>query len=141
MATLRQEADEILNRANQAIQGAMNAQIAEGAKGILSAAVKEIVYPNYEPTEYVRRRDSGGLSDRDMYEVTEDGGGGDVHEIIVADNRHEVGVVESGTGYTWIHSQIYRMQPYPRPYFSYADARVEADPFFDFALEYALRSV
>ena len=141
MATLRQEADEILNRANQAIQGAMNAQIAEGAKGILSAAVKAYVYPKYDPTQYIRRKDSGGLSDRDMYEVTEDGSGGDTHEIVVADNRHEVGVVESGTGYTWTHSQIYQWQPYPRPYFPLADAQIEADPFFDFALEYALRSV
>lgn len=141
MATLRQEADEILNRANQAIQGAMNAQIAEGAKGILSAEVKRSVYPLYDPTQYVRRMDSGGLSDRDVYEVTEDGNAGDAHEIVIADNRPEVGVVESGTGYTWTYSVIYQMQPFPRPYFLLADARIEVDPFFDFALEYALRSV
>ena len=25
-------------------------------------------------------------------------------------------IVESGTGYTWDKSEIYRMQPFPRPY-------------------------
>lgn len=125
MATLTEEANALMDRANELISVSMNEEITEMAKYLLSQSVKENVYPLYSPTQYNRRMDEGGLSDVRTYEATADDSTGDLHEIQIADNRYEVGVVESGEGYTWKRSMIYQMQPYPRPYFSPADEKVQ----------------
>ncbi|WP_127566596.1 hypothetical protein [Paenibacillus xylaniclasticus] len=98
----------------------------EGAETVtkeMSETIKDVTYNEYDPSEYVRRMDGGGISDVRNYTVeiigdntisiTNDATGADddfgkpLDEIIV-----------SGTGYTWKNSGIYKMQPYPRDFYS-----------------------
>lgn len=125
MAISSDDPEKLMSEVNAKLAIFMNVVAVTIAKGQIAQAVVDHVYPSYiySPSEYKRRMANGGLIDMDLYEVVEDSGSSDVHEIVVSDNRHEVGVVESGTGYTWSESRIYKMQPYPRPYFKTADEK------------------
>lgn len=121
---VRQEADAILTRAKQAIASALNNEIAQIAKDNIQFRVESNVYPEYSPTMYERRMREGGLADTNLYQASVDEGS---LTLTVRDDRHEVGVVESGEGYTWEDSDIYDMQPFPRPYFQDAENDVVLD--------------
>lgn len=112
----------IVNRAKSLVNQALAGEIAEMAKNEIAYMVETAVYPAYSPTEYKRRGTGGGLADKSLYEVTN----GDM-TLTVSDNRREVGVVESGIGYQWENSQIYKMQPFPRPYFEQAEQNTAED--------------
>ena len=120
--SLLSEGTAIVNQARSLVNQALAGEIAEMAKNEIAYMVESAVYPRYTPTEYVRRGTAGGIADRDMYEVTP----GDL-TLTVSDNRREVGVVESGVGYTWEGSLIYRLQPFPRPYFAQAEQNTAED--------------
>lgn len=116
------EGTAIVNQAKALVNQALAGEIADMAKNEISYMVQAAVYPAYSPTEYERRGMEGGLADTSKYQVTTD----DL-SLTVSDNRHEVGVVESGVGYTWQHSRIYKMQPFPRPYFEQAEQNTATD--------------
>lgn len=120
--SIASEGEAILNRAKAQVNQALAGEIADMAKNEISYMVQAAVYPAYSPTQYKRRGMSGGIADKNQYTATN----GDM-SLTVADDRPEVGVVESGVGYTWEHSRIYLMQPYPRPYFQQAEENTVAD--------------
>lgn len=128
MAIKSTDPEEIISAANVTISAYMNGDIMDVCKDIISNTVHATVYPAYDPDVYKRREDAGGLSDKREYYTEEDGNPwGYDHQIRIFDDRHEVGVVTFGTGYTWKRSRIYKMQPFPRPYFSRADKEVQAE--------------
>lgn len=111
--------DEIINEVNGEITFLMNTDIAEAAKDALVKSTFDNVYSKYSSPAahpYVRRMLTGGIADKNLYEVIQDAGGSSIHEIVIKDDRPEVGYIERGV-YNWIRSAIFWMQPYPRPYF------------------------
>ena len=122
--SLSSEAEAILQRADLAINTALETDIAQIADECIQFRVQSNVYAKYEPTEYERRGTVGGIADPFMYSHSLDPAS---HTLTISDERREVGVVESGVGYTWTHSEIYKQQPFPRPYFMQAQEDVYAD--------------
>lgn len=137
MASLNDEIQTILNEIQQEIQTGLHDLIPE-FKECVSRSADENVYSLYTPTQYERRENNGGLSDPGNYEVNE----GDMSLTLVNNtpgNAERAGegydsgaitdLIESGTGYHWRESKIYKMMPYPRPFMEkaendFADSRV-----------------
>ena len=129
--------NELIMAANTLISDIMNGPdgVEAAKKSITSVAVGN-VYATYDPTMYKRKGANGGILDEDLFDVTYDSGSGDFHEIRVADDRSGISRIESGTGYTWRGSRLYKMQPFPRPYFRYAETEFAAQ--LDIALQNGL---
>lgn len=112
------------------IENEINAVInsAEAKKQLsehMAYSAYENVYPLYSPTVYNRRMSGGGLGSPLNYEViTGDlqmtvrnettGNGGQPGESWTSGPINDI--IETGMGYGWKHSEIYQMQPYPRPF-------------------------
>ena len=123
------DVNSLMEAINASLSEFMNTTGVETVKKAISKSVDERVYATYTnsgPRKYIRRKTSGGLSDPNQYEVVDDSTVGDTHQILVSDDRHEVGVVESGQGYKWKNSRM-AQDPFPRPYFEPADERVAID--------------
>lgn len=136
--SLTSEFAEIMQKAELAVNRCLETDIAEIAGECVQFRVEHNVYTAYTPTQYQRRKRAGGIADPFMYSFNVDGGS---HTLHVIDNRHEVGVVESGEGYTWENSAIYHMQPFPRPYFEQAQEDVYTDGEAAAALVRAMQTV
>lgn len=135
---LKTEFEAIMSELKQAINGCLEGEISAIAGECIRSRVDSDVYPMYSPTQYIRRKGNGGIADPLMYVYNVDTSS---HTLTVGDNRPEVSVVESGVGYTWEDSMIYRMQPYPRPYFPKADEDIQTNGEADAALERAIQSI
>lgn len=103
-------------------------------------ATWDLVYEKYVPTQYdepgyptSRRYDNGGLMDPDNYPVTNP----DKMTMEVSnetkgnpywrpprsegwDPGYINDIIENGVGYNWQDSDIYKMEPYPRPFMAEA---------------------
>ena len=127
--------NELIVAVNAMITDVMNGpEGVDAAKKTIAVIATKNVYAVYDPTLYNRKGANGGILDGDIFDVTYDAGAGNFHEIRVADERSGIGRIESGTGYTWRGSRLYKMQPFPRPYFN------EAETEFAAQLEAALQS-
>lgn len=138
MASFMDDANEILNKVEARVHAALLNDCAPVVQQAIRESVYQNVYPLYSPSLYVRRMDEGGLTDVSRYDVYLDPA---THTLTVADDRHEVGVVERGIGYTWEESRIYRYQPYPRPYFAPAEEAISASGVLDSLLQNALDTI
>lgn len=131
---------------NAAIDIAMQTDVLDIAKIEISNAVDKEVYKNYDPTMYQRRKFSkGGLADVNVInkvsydpvnrilEVRDDSVDGKTGRLVAP-------VVESGKGYTWKNSNIYAMQPFPRPFHKIAEHNLKVSGEFEKALEISLIS-
>jgi hypothetical protein len=88
----------------------------------MSDTIKEVEYPKYQSNAanpYDRLGDDGGLSDiRNMQiEIIDD------NTISITNERMDGGVdvakiFADGIGYSWKHSEIYNMQPFPRDFYA-----------------------
>lgn len=125
---LKPELDAAIASLEKAIDSTMKTLVADSAKLAIQEAVFEYVYPLYDPTQYERREDSGGgLADIDAMEAEYDSktktlevsnmsrGASDNDDALLTP------IIEGGTGYTWKHSEIYKLQPYPRPFIKHAE--------------------
>lgn len=122
--SLLNEMQELMLRVDNAVNECLATDISNIADECIQFRVQSNVYDKYQPSEYERRGANGGIADPFMYSHNVDTA---THTLTVVDNRHEVGVVESGMGYTWTNSRIFGMQPFPRPYFADAQEDVYAD--------------
>lgn len=125
--SLTSEFAQIMQKAENAVNQCLATDIAQIAGECIQFRVENDVYPKYTPSgkeKYQRRKRNGGIADPFMYSYNVDTAS---HTLTVIDNRHEVGVVESGEGYTWESSRIFAMQPFPRPYFQQAQEDVYED--------------
>lgn len=135
---LQEEYLAILAKINQAIDGALEAEVADALKAEVRRSVETNVYDRYQPTAYERRRDDGGLSDTDNY-VTYTESIGNEHTLfldsITADNHYTgngsrkiTDVVETGKGYS------YWEDAFPRPFMEKALEQGLADGSLENAL-------
>jgi hypothetical protein len=107
---------ELENYLNDKIRNALETEVKKVAVQTMQSEVVTSVYDKYTPTQYER---TGGLAQEQNIKST-----------LINDNTLEIEnvredeetgrlvapVVESGTGYTWKESQIYKRQPFPRPF-------------------------
>lgn len=113
--------------------------IHELASRTFAEQTHEDVYGQYEALYYVRRGESGGLADYNNYEVINTGRmeitvynnttGNDVYAPPKSqgyDSGYINDIIEQGAGYHWTNSEIYKKQPFPRPFMQKA-----ADAFMD----------
>lgn len=63
MGVLDAEISEFMDALDGVIDEAMRVKVSEAAKGYIQMAVVTEVYMKYEPTDYVRKLDHGGLAD------------------------------------------------------------------------------
>ena len=122
LASLEQQLLEIQRKLQSKINSALKNEVSTTSRETLKKHIQTDVYDQYtsqaaEP--YIRRYDQGGLLDDENIET-----------VMIDDNtlmientttndkfrKYIPEIIESGTGYTWINSEIYRNQPYPRPF-------------------------
>ena len=138
MAGFMDEANAMLEKIADRIDATLLTTIAQTVSAQVSASVYKNVYPLYQPSQYVRRETAGGLPDASMYDVYLDP---ETHTLTVEDTRHEVGVVESGMGYDWEGSRIFKLQPFPRPYFQPAENELMASGELDQIMQQGLSNL
>lgn len=136
--SLLSEMQELLVKVDNVVNECLATDISKIADECIQFRVESNVYSKYQPSEYERRGANGGIADPFMYSHNIDAAS---HTLTVIDERPEVGVVESGTGYTWEHSRIFGMQPFPRPYFADAQEDVYTDGEAHAALDRAISKI
>ena len=141
---------------NQRIEVTMVEMVLPKVKDALQEAIETEVYEKYTPTLYERRRDKdGGLQDRDMMKFTYDNTTNTLEvkdlsranadsDYMASDSGNTLGrlvapVVESGEGYTWTKSKIYKKQPFPRPFHEAAERQMKDSGEFERQLEIGLK--
>lgn len=138
MAFFMDEANNMLSRIADSVDKTLLTTVSDAVCQSISESVYRNVYPLYTPSEYVRRGENGGLPDASQYDISLDPA---THTLTVSDDRHEVAVVQSGMGYSWTESRIFRMQPYPRPYFPQAEAKLVSSGIIDGLVQDGLNSL
>jgi hypothetical protein len=114
-SNLNDLAKEIQRRANIALK----TDVAPVVTQEMSEVIKDVEYPKYTPTEYVRLGDDGGLSDVRLMqvEVLNDNTISITNERMDG-SRDVAQIFASGVGYEWRNSEIYQMQPFPRDFYA-----------------------
>ena len=107
----------------------------EVAKESMRVAVNKEVYAKYTPSQsprgYRRRRDDGGLSDTRNYliDIYREGDTviGYVRNMTTGKYKAYMldEIIESGEGYDWTTSAIYKLQPFPRHMYDGTIERIE----------------
>jgi len=105
------------------IKIAMEDEVAKKSREVMKRHLITDVYDKYTPggkLPYIRRYEDGGLLD-DSNIVTEMINDEILRiENITTDdfdkNRYLSKIIETGIGYTWKDSDIYKKQPFPRPF-------------------------
>ena len=144
-----------------ATQGILETAIADLMKKNVSESVETNVYDKYQSTAkvpYIRRGNDGGLSDEDCYFTSTEQGHNEVtlrlDNLAYGNRRYAswgenpsegfdagkiTNIIESGRGYHWRNSKIYKSMPYPRPFMEHALHRTaaEAEPILIRALKNA----
>lgn len=117
---------DLFNQIEREVSEVMTSPASQKAlKEHAAYAAFEYVYPYYSPTKYERRYAGGGLGSPENYEVipaelkltlinNTPGNGSQPGEAWTSGPINDI--IEGGTGYGWRHSDIYQMQPYPRPF-------------------------
>lgn len=136
-------------RLDAAIADTMMTDVFIAARDHILLSVFENVYDKYTPSgqnPYERRYDNGGLSDFRNIELVSSGPTANGFEIEVRDMAEGIDgegpidqVIESGVGYTWTESDIYKRQPYPRPFYEGAEKMMMQSGAFERALMDGLR--
>lgn len=99
---------------NKQISETLNNEVKEATKRQLKENVIEEVYDKYTPSQYER---TGGLyQDRNIEAVMKDDNTLTVRSIRKEDGKDIAEIIETGVGFDWEDSRIYKMQPYPRPF-------------------------
>ena len=125
-------ADLEFNTILMAIKNAIGTQMIKQApicRTMFAAHAENDVLDAYVPTQYERRgKSGGGIEDERSYEVTVDvpNLSMTIESTATGNPRYEKGtdgwdpgyitdIIESGDGYNWKHSDIYK-EKYPRPW-------------------------
>jgi hypothetical protein len=101
---------------NQKIKIALEQDVKKEAIKTMQREVVETVYDQYVPTEYQR---TGGLyQERNIKGTMISENTLEIENVRKDEKtgRYVAPIVEEGTGYTWKGSEIYEMQPFPRPF-------------------------
>ncbi len=126
MATITEQFNSIIGRIDTAIDIALQDEVANTMKDLVSQSVETNVYNAYNSNAiqpYVRRGNNGGLADTSNY-ITYVGAGHTLflenattgnEEYAPYDNFRITDIIETGIGYNWETSVIYHTQQ-PRPF-------------------------
>jgi hypothetical protein len=110
--------DELLADLRKEVENSLKTDVTQKTIELEKEHIKSDVYAKYEPTQYSRRKEIGGLLDTENFQVEDLGDGVEITNITEDDESGKwiVPTIEYGTGYEWEKSRIYKMQPYPRPF-------------------------
>lgn len=119
---------DLFNYIEKNVQEVLENEVADVAKDTMQAATQEYVYNAYTPSgknPYQRRGISGGLLSTENIVVEKiDNTTISIKNITKGNtnysgstNEEIDGIIVRGRGYTWMHSSIYRLQPYPRDFY------------------------
>lgn len=105
---------QLVNYLNEKVNNALRTEVADIAKETMQEHVMNDVYDKYTPSQYVR---TGDLYKDILTKIVDE----NTLSIENLTTDEETGrlvapVVESGVGYQWKDSKIYKMQPYERPF-------------------------
>ena len=147
------EADIALFNAklDTAIASAMEKDVFAAARDCIIASVFPNVYDKYTPhgkvMHYERRYDDGGLADPENIERVGGGPTPTGYEIEIRNMTEGIDgggpidqIIETGMGYEWEGSDIYKKQPYPRPFYDAAEKMMIRDGYFENALMRVLQA-
>lgn len=119
---------ELFKSIKRDIDESLQKDVTNIVKETMSKHIKTDVYDAYKSNannKYERRGDNGGLSDTRNYKSKINNIDKNSTEIFIYNDtngtsqdgyRDIVPVIEYGEGYQWESSEIYRIQPYPRPF-------------------------
>ena len=140
---IREDLLAFSTRLDSAIASVMKNEVFRAAQVDVMVSIEENVYAKYEPDAYIRRRDNGGLQDpsniilKDENVVVATTPSESVFEMEVVDvAKDDWGfpvdkVIQSGKGYTWENSRIYKMEadgrPLRRPFYEAAEKMLVSD--------------
>ena len=144
---------------DNAIKEIMETDILRVAQVDIMAAVEENVYAKYTPSgynPYVRRREMGGLQDPNNIVLKGDGVSvistptESIFEMEVEDvAKDEDGfpvaeIIESGEGYHWKESRIYKMEhagmPLKRPFYEAAEELLASESAVPYWIQHGLEN-
>lgn len=144
--------EELTKHLNKAISESLKKEVGNEVKKALKEKIETEVYDKYEPKgkrAYQRKKENGGLLDDDNIQVTEENENtigvrstrtNDYKDDSRVEGTKDVAeIIEYGKGYTWKNSEIYKMQPYPRPYHQEAYNELKKTDRHVEALKYGLK--
>lgn len=129
MASLEQQLRAIEKKLQSKINKAIETHVQETVKDVMIESIDDVVYNAYDPTMYLRRGSDGGIGDRRNIEGRWENNVFVMRNMTKGDgepNKYLDEVIISGMNYTWFHSKIYQMQPFPRDYISETVKRLES---------------
>ena len=114
---------EILPMLESAITNALSSEVADAAVNLLKESAMENIYSKYTPSGiHPYKRRMSYIHD-DSYETIAQGNTLTIKENVIGQGSagdHLGEIIEAGTPYEWTRSDIFKMQPFPRPFFSSA---------------------
>lgn len=121
------EFEDIINEVKASIQRELHGVITDFKEQMAKAAGEAVSgYISAAREPYQRRGSSGGMSDVKNYPVTESELSLKIENITQGnpaysdsdgwDGGYINDIIESGEGYHWKKSELYRNQPWPRPF-------------------------
>lgn len=127
----------------QKISETLEDEVARTTIQTMQLNIETEVYNRYSPTQYERKRYSGGLQDKENIEtklISKDTLA--VRNIRTDENtgRDVAKVVETGVGYSWRNSGIYKMQPFPRQFTQATRNKLESENLARIAMKRGLRT-
>lgn len=107
----------------------LQTDVAQDIKELIKEHVETDVYAKYQPSQYMRRKENGGLLDDNNYLVKPIKDGVSITNITTDNGYSEemygdfgthpdtwiVPIIETGIGYSWTESRIYK-KPFARPF-------------------------
>ena len=112
--------DALSNLKADIYNAAQNELVEELENAIVDSIYKR-VYAAYHPSLYVRRAEKNGIADTSQYMVATYGGRTLTTTVeitlpfVTEDGADLINIIETGNGYTWVHSRIYE-EHLPRPF-------------------------
>jgi hypothetical protein len=105
--------DDVIKDTQMKINITLQKEIAEDIKALMKQHIKNDVYDAYTSSAkvpYVRRKENGGLLDNNNFQITFVKGQLIVKNITKGKDNNEwiIPIIETGKGYTWEESEIYK---------------------------------
>lgn len=138
--------EKALNRIKKDVKKTIENEVSNKIKETMKQRVQEDVYDEYDPTQYIRRREDGGLLDDDNIKSKVKSKNNNLSLEITNETMSDSHlkrldkVIEYGVGYEWEYSKIYKMQPYPRPFISNTREQVTDENIHINTLKKSLKS-
>lgn len=115
MSDILKQFEKWKNKLDEAVNNALENEVLDEVKKVMKEEIQERVYDAYTPTQYIRRKQNGGLLDDKNIKHHLSTNNHTLYVQNITDNGFTVETVETGMGYTWENSSIYK-NPFPRPF-------------------------